>query len=67
MDKRDLKEYGIAHRACQTISDIIEKLENMDTVLEHDSDKMEEFIQHLCNIRDNEVNFYIDFENDHCN
>ena len=33
MDKRDLKEYGIAHRACQTISDIIEKLENMDTVL----------------------------------
>lgn len=67
MDKRDLKEYGIAHRACQTISDIIEKLENMDTVLEHDSDKMEEFIQYLCNIRDNEVNFYIDFENDHCN
>jgi ABC-type xylose transport system substrate-binding protein len=66
MDKRDLKEYGIAHRACQTISDIIEKLENMDTVLEHDSDKMEEFIQYLCNIRDNEVNFYIDFENDHC-
>lgn len=67
MDKRDLKEYGIAHRACQTISDIIEKLENMDTVLEHDSDKMEEFIQYLYNIRDNEVNFYIDFENDHCN
>lgn len=67
MDKRDLKEYGIAHRACQTISDIIEKLENMDTVLEHDSDKVEEFIQYLCNIRDNEVNFYIDFENDHCN
>ena len=67
MDKRGLKEYGIAHRACQTISDIIEKPENMDTVLEHDSDKMEEFIQHLCNIRDNEVNFYIDFENDHCN
>lgn len=66
MDKRDLKEYGVAHRACETISDIVEKLENLNTVLEYDSDKMEELIQYLCNIRDNEVNFYIDFENDHC-
>lgn len=67
MDKRDLKEYGVAHRACETISDIVEKLENLNTVLEYDSDKMDEFIQYLCNIRDNEVNFYFDFENDHCN
>lgn len=66
MDKRDLKEYGVAHRACETISNIVEKLENLNTVLEYDVDKMEEFIQYLCNIRDNEVNFYIDFENDNC-
>ena len=67
MGKRDLKEYGVAHRACQTISNIVEQLENLNTVLEYNSNKMDEFIQYLCNIRDNEVNFYLDFENDHCN
>lgn len=66
MDKRDLKEYGVAHRACQIISDVIERLENLDTVLEYDCDKMDEFIQYLRDIRGNEVNFYIDFENDYC-
>lgn len=67
MDKRDLKEYGVAHRACQTISNIVEQLENLNTVLEYNSNKIDEFIQYLCNIRDNEVNFYLYFENDHCN
>lgn len=38
----------------------------MDTVLEYDCDKMDEFIQYLRGIRDDEVNFYIDFENDYC-
>ena len=67
MDKRDLKEYGVAHRACQTISNIIERLENLDTVLEYDTDTMDVFIQYLRDIRTAEANYFIDFENDHCN
>ena len=66
MNKRDLKEYGVAHRACHTISGIIEQLENLDTALEYDCDKMDEVVQFLRNLREDEVNFYIDFENDYC-
>lgn len=67
MNKRDLKEYGVAHRNCQVLSEIIEKLENITPVIDSELDKMEEVLQYLRDIRDSEVNYYIDFENDYCN
>lgn len=63
MNKRDLREYAVAHRNCETLSNIVEQLENLNLVATEDTDDIDKMINKLTEIRNSEVNYWVDFEN----
>lgn len=65
MNKLDLREYAVAHRNCQTLSNIVEQLENLNMVATEDTDDIDKIINKLMEIRDSEVNYWVDFERDY--